>query len=121
MIQCRISFAGAGRVAGALCRELYNSGYKIDLIVSQNEIKGHQLADSCNAKWSSNLKFPVTSNILIVAVPDQILKSVLAKIICTKEIMVVHTAGSFGLDIFPESISNVRKHYRLRVKQFLRS
>jgi len=85
MNQCRISFAGAGRVAGALCRELYYAGYKIDLIVSQKEINGHQLADSCNAKWSSDLKFPVTSNILIVAVPDQILKSVLGKIICSKE------------------------------------
>ncbi len=114
MNQCRISFAGAGRVAGALCRELFNEGYKIDLVVSQNEIKGHQLADSCNAKWSSILKFPVTSNILIVAVPDQMLKSVLAKIICTKETLVVHTAGSFGLDIFPESIINKGVFYPLQ-------
>ena len=114
MNQCRISFAGAGRVAGALCRELYNAGYKIDLIVSQKEINGHQLADSCNAKWSSDLKFPVTSNILIVAVPDQILKSVLGKIICSKETLVAHTAGSFGLDIFPESINNKGVFYPLQ-------
>ena len=114
MNQCRISFAGAGRVAGALCRELYNAGYKIDLIVSQKEINGHQLADSCNAKWSSDLIFPDTTNILIVAVPDKILKSVLGKIKCSKETLVAHTAGSFGLDIFPESIDKKAVFYPLQ-------
>ena len=114
MSQYRISFAGAGRVADALCRELYNAGCKIDLIVSQNEINGHLLADSCRSKWSPDLIFPNTTDILIVAVPDQTLKSVLDNIVCSKDTLVVHTAGSFGLDIFPESINKKAVFYPLQ-------
>lgn len=114
MRQCRISFAGAGRVAEALCKELYSAGCKIDLIVSQNERNGSQLADSCQTQWSSDLVFPQTTNILIVAVPDQSLKSVLENIRCNRETLVAHTAGSFGIDIFPESIYRKGVFYPLQ-------
>ena len=33
-----ISFAGAGRVAGALCREMFRAGFKILQIVSENNM-----------------------------------------------------------------------------------
>jgi predicted short-subunit dehydrogenase-like oxidoreductase (DUF2520 family) len=114
MRQCRISFAGAGRVTDALCRELHKAGSKIDLIVSQKEKNGTILADSCKAKWSSELVFPLTTDILIVAVPDHILKSVLGKINCSEETLVVHTAGSFGIDVFPESINRKGVFYPLQ-------
>jgi predicted short-subunit dehydrogenase-like oxidoreductase (DUF2520 family) len=104
MIQYNISFAGAGRVAGALCRELYHAGFRIDLIVSESEKNGRLLADSCKASWSPDLIFPDSTDIIIVAVPDHRLKSVLDNIICRPETLVAHTAGSFGLNIFPENI-----------------
>jgi hypothetical protein len=37
MYQNTISFAGAGRVAEALCKELFHAGFKIDMVVSENE------------------------------------------------------------------------------------
>jgi predicted short-subunit dehydrogenase-like oxidoreductase (DUF2520 family) len=104
MYQNSISFAGAGRVADALCKELFNTGFKIDLIVSQTDAKGKKLARSCKAEWSSSLTFPDTTKIIIVAVPDHKLQSVLNNIICSDHTVVVHTAGSFGLEVFPERI-----------------
>ncbi len=71
MYQNNISFAGAGRVAGALCRELFHAGFLIDVVASETETGGKPLADLCNAEWSSDLKFPESTKIIIVAVPDQ--------------------------------------------------
>ena len=102
MFQYNISFAGAGRVAGALCREMYFAGHKIGLIVSESEKNGRSLADSCKASWSPDLIFPDSNNVIIVAVPDHRLKSVLEKINCRAETLVAHTAGSTGIDVFPE-------------------
>ena len=99
-----ISFAGAGRVSEALCKELYRSDFKIDIVVSENEANGKTLADSCKAAWSHNLSFPDSTKVIIVAVPDHRLISVLESVTCNQDTLVAHTAGSFGLEIFPEKI-----------------
>ncbi|MEI8224316.1 MAG: DUF2520 domain-containing protein [Bacteroidota bacterium] len=114
MIQYNISFAGAGRVAGALCRELYHVGFRIDLIVSESENSGRLLADSCKASWSTNLKFPDSTGVIIVAVPDHRIKSVLSTLKCRPDTLVVHTAGSIGLDVFPEHIKRKGIFYPLQ-------
>lgn len=114
MIQYNISFAGAGRVAGALCKELYHAGFRIDLIVSESEKNGRLLADSCKASWSPDLIFPDSTDVIIVAVPDHRLKSVLDNIRCRPETLVAHTAGSIGLDVFPEKIKQKGIFYPLQ-------
>jgi predicted short-subunit dehydrogenase-like oxidoreductase (DUF2520 family) len=114
MIHYNISFAGAGRVAGALCREMFNAGHNIGLIVSESEKNGTSLSDSCKAKWSGDLKYTGSTDIIIVAVPDHNLAGVLDKIDCPPETLVVHTAGSFGLDVFPEKIKRKGIFYPLQ-------
>src|ERR1035437_9355546 len=114
MYQNNISFAGAGRVADALCKELFRYGYTIDKVVSETEVSGKSLADSCKAVWSSNLEFPDSTKVIIVAVPDHKLKSVLNKLKCRPGTLVAHTAGSFGLDIFPEKIKHKGIFYPLQ-------
>jgi predicted short-subunit dehydrogenase-like oxidoreductase (DUF2520 family) len=109
-----ISFIGAGRVASSLCHEIYNKGYTIDLIVSENEKNGKALAHSCLAEWSSHPLIPSSTNIVIVAVPDHKLKSVLSSLICIEETLIVHTAGSIGLNIFPENIKMKGVFYPLQ-------
>ena len=104
MIQNHISFAGAGRVATVLCREMHARGHKIDLIVSETDKNGPLLSDECEATWSRILTFPDSSEIILVAVPDIRLKSVLSKVKCRRDTIVAHTAASMGLDIFPGSI-----------------
>lgn len=99
-----ISFAGAGKVAGALCNELYRADIKIDIVVSEDEATGKPFADSCKAVWSHDLSFPDSTKVIIVAVPDHRLESVLESVRCNRDTLVAHTAGSYGLDIFPEKI-----------------
>jgi predicted short-subunit dehydrogenase-like oxidoreductase (DUF2520 family) len=114
MYQDSISFAGAGRVASALCREMFSAGKSIDLIVSETESSGKPLSVSCNSKWSPELVFPKTTNIIIVAVPDHKLKTVLDRIRCPQHTLVAHTAGSFGLEIFPDNIMHRGVFYPLQ-------
>ncbi len=109
-----ISFAGAGRVAFALCKELFTAGNKIDLVVSTTEHTGASLARLCNASWSTDLNFPDSTNIIIVAVPDHKLISVLHTLNCNPDTLVVHTAGSFGLDIFPGKIKRKGVFYPMQ-------
>jgi len=114
MIQHNISFAGAGRVASALCRTIYKAGFNVELIVSLSENSGLTLADSCEAVWSKDLKFPDSTHVIIVAVPDIALESVLEKIICRPGTLIAHTAGSIGMDVFPEHIKRKGIFYPLQ-------
>ena len=114
MRQYRVSFAGAGKVAGALCRELHGKGHIIEHISSRNGINGRRLSDSCNASWSDDLTFPVSSEIVIVAVPDNNLPMVLENVKCSRKTIVAHTAGSIGLDIFPTGLPNRGVFYPLQ-------
>jgi predicted short-subunit dehydrogenase-like oxidoreductase (DUF2520 family) len=104
--ECKISFIGAGKVAGALCRQLYRSGCNIQKIVSRTEKGGHALALLCNSEWSGNYNFISSEDLIIVAVPDDRLPDVLQKITCGENTVVAHTAGSMGLDIFPDTLKH---------------
>lgn len=109
-----ISFAGAGRVGGALCEELFRSGFRIDLISTPTEKRGKPLAESCLAKWSSELIFPESTEILIVAVPDRNIAGVLSQIKCSPDTLVVHTSGATDISIFPDSIRHKGIFYPLQ-------
>jgi predicted short-subunit dehydrogenase-like oxidoreductase (DUF2520 family) len=114
MSQFIVSFAGAGRVAGALCGEMFRSGIKIHQIVSESGSDGLPLALACHAEWSSRLSFDASNQVIIVAVPDHILKEVLADISCPSECVVAHTAGSYGLEVFPSTIRRSGVFYPLQ-------
>jgi predicted short-subunit dehydrogenase-like oxidoreductase (DUF2520 family) len=114
MDRYNISFAGAGRVGGALCEELFSSGFRIDLIVSPSENRGKPLAAACLAKWSSELVFPDSTEILIVSVPDHRIAEVLTGIKCSPDTLVVHTSGATSIDIFPDSIKHKGVFYPLQ-------
>ncbi len=114
MVRYNLSFAGAGRVAAALCREMHRAGHSILQIVSRSASTGKALAESCNAAWSSSLNFEKSNDIIIVAVPDAGLKDVLAQIRCSEKSIVVHTAGSYGMEVFPDSIIKTGVFYPLQ-------
>jgi predicted short-subunit dehydrogenase-like oxidoreductase (DUF2520 family) len=114
MTHYKISFAGAGRVAGALCSEFAGKDHKIQQIVSLSEESGRELSDIYGASWSSDLIFPESTDIIIVAVPDHALESVLHKIKCRQEAIVAHTAGSIGLGVFPQNIKHKAVFYPLQ-------
>ena len=82
--------------------------------MSIGEKKGRELAGCCNASWTDNYLFPFTSEIIIVAVPDHNLHEVLKKVKCNESAIIAHTAGSIGLEIFPEHFRNTGILYPLQ-------
>ena len=114
MERYNVSFTGAGKVAGALVKVLHKTGFTIQTIVSKTEENGRRLADSCNAEWSDRLSFPDSTHIIIIAVPDKQLKTVLKNLNCSPDTLVVHTAGSLGLDVFPDSLKRKGVLYPLQ-------
>lgn len=114
MVKHAVSFIGSGRVAGALCRQMFSSGFCIDIIASRNEKTGRKLAGECNAGWSRETAFPDHTDIVIVAVPDDSLQHVLSEVKCGNNTVVAHTAGSRGLDVFGGNISHRGIFYPLQ-------
>jgi predicted short-subunit dehydrogenase-like oxidoreductase (DUF2520 family) len=114
MTRFNLSFAGAGRVAGNLCREMHDAGFNILQIVSGNSNSGQPLAEMYGAKWSSRLTFDKTNKVILVAVPDHRLIEVLSELVVPDDCIVAHTAGSYGLEVFPESIKHPAVFYPLQ-------
>lgn len=114
MKEFKISFIGAGKVAGALCRQLYSDGFTIRKIVSATGLRGESLARSCSAEWSKTAEFDGDEDLIITAVPDDRLPGILQEIRCPKKTIVAHTAGSIGLDVFPPSVRNNGVFYPLQ-------
>jgi len=110
----RISFIGAGKVAFALCHQFHLSGCRIHKIVSKSENSSRTLALSCNASWSSDYCFDDSEDIIIAAVPDDALEEVLGKVKCGDNSIIVHTAGSLGLDVFPAALKHTGVFYPLQ-------
>ncbi len=109
-----ISFVGAGKVARALCSELYGSGYKIISIVSKTEESCRSLAESCNASWSVVPDFESDTDLILIAVPDNKIRIIADSIKCGNNTIVAHTAGSAGLDVFPQNFRHVGVFYPLQ-------
>jgi len=101
-------------VAGALCREMYSRGINILHIVSESQTSAKLLADECGALWSADLVFDEPADIIIVAVPDHRLQKILSSIKCPENTLVAHTAGSFGLEVFPSRLKHTGVFYPLQ-------
>jgi len=114
MTHYNVSFAGAGRVAGALCKAMHKSGITVRQIVSETPVRGKVLASRYGASWSSEPVFTDPVDIIIVAVPDHRLAGVLNTIKCPGSAVVAHTAGSYGFEVFPERIENRGIFYPLQ-------
>jgi len=84
------------------------------LVVSESEKSSRLLAESCNASWSTELIYPDSTDVIIVSVPDQRIKSVLNTLKFRTDTIIVHTGGSTGLDIFPAHIHRKGIFYPLQ-------
>jgi len=112
--QLNISFAGAGRVADALCRAFYEAGFRIAQVVSPSGQNGRDLAGKYGAVWSDKLIFSDNTDIIIVAVPDHLLSEVIENIQCETGTLIAHTAGSYGLEVFPPRFTGTGVFYPLQ-------
>jgi predicted short-subunit dehydrogenase-like oxidoreductase (DUF2520 family) len=114
MEQYILSFTGAGRVAAALCREFHRKKFIIRQIISESDNRGRKLAGLYGAEWSDKPEFGDDTDLIIVAVPDHRLRDVLAGIKCSGRTVVAHTAGSYGLDVFPDHMKKTGVLYPLQ-------
>ncbi|HPC99221.1 MAG TPA: DUF2520 domain-containing protein [Bacteroidales bacterium] len=96
-----ISFAGAGNVASSLCLAFFAAGHRIVQVTSRGKTGGSSLAQKVNAVWTDSLRFDRETDFIIVSVPDNALADVLGRIECSKRTIILHTAGSYGLEVFP--------------------
>lgn len=101
MKEIGISIIGAGKVATALAMAIYRNGYPIHKIVSPSADSAKTLAGLCGAKPGSDYNIPADTDILILAVPDHELTGVAEMVKTGSKTLVVHTAGSFGLEVYP--------------------
>ena len=94
-----ITFIGSGNVATILSMELQKNGYNILEICSKKQKSAKILADKLSCGYSVDLKNLKNPDLFIVAVKDEHIKDTI-KLIQNKEIPIVHTSGSVGLDVF---------------------
>lgn len=99
-MQESVTIIGAGRVGTALGKSLFNTGYKIEMVVSVTEKSAAGLASQVNSGWTTNIGDRIISDIVLVAVPDRELKPLAKKLSVENNCCVVHTAGAFGIDVF---------------------
>lgn len=98
-----ITIIGAGKVGGALARALSQCGYSVDMILSKNIERARLVASGTGSCYGTGYTIPLSSSVVIISVPDSNLKKVAASLIIETDVVVLHTAGSYGLEIFPES------------------
>jgi predicted short-subunit dehydrogenase-like oxidoreductase (DUF2520 family) len=96
-----ITIIGAGRVGGALARALFRRGYPVDMILSASMESARRVASVTDAGYGTGYDIPETSSVVIIAVPDRMIESVAASLKIKEDTVVLHTAGSYGLEVFP--------------------
>ncbi|MGJ3234140.1 Rossmann-like and DUF2520 domain-containing protein [Marivirga sp.] len=100
-----ISFIGAGNVAWHLAPALENVGHFVKEVYTPNGKSAKKLVGNLyDAVVKSDLDFSDSpSQIFILAVPDDAIKSIAEEIILPEQSLMVHTSGSKGLDVLEYS------------------
>jgi predicted short-subunit dehydrogenase-like oxidoreductase (DUF2520 family) len=93
-----IALIGSGNVANFFAHVFHQKGFTITQIVSRNQESGKQLAASVNAKYAQEYNVELKCDLLIVAVNDDTIQSVI-ETLDLPETIVCHTAGSVSLEV----------------------
>ncbi len=109
-----IVIIGAGRVGTAMSIALSEKGHKILKVISRSDKKAGDLAKRLNSDYSNDLVLPGGTELVIIAVNDSSISSVIDDIRPKGNELVVHTAGSVGIDIFKGNYKNYGVLYPLQ-------
>jgi len=94
-----VSFIGAGNVATNLAKSFYQKGIKIDLVYSNTIKNAEALAQAVNAQAVNRKSdINITSNMVIVALKDDVIDDVLSQI-NINDTLLVHTSGSVNSSV----------------------
>jgi predicted short-subunit dehydrogenase-like oxidoreductase (DUF2520 family) len=97
MKSLRITIAGSGAVAGALCRRIPDSGHRIVQVLARNAARGRALAAAAGAGWTDDPAALEPVDLLLIAVSDRAIGQV-ARSVDLPGAVVAHTCGSCGTD-----------------------
>jgi len=92
-----ISFIGAGNVAESLCTGLAAAGHRIVSVASKSGVSARLLADSTGAEWRHDLSLPGNTEILLLAVSDNVVAAIASEMVLPEGVIMAHTAGSVPL------------------------
>lgn len=100
-----ISFIGAGNVAWHLAPALENAGHYVKEVLSATNISAKKLVGNLyDAQLKTDLDFSDSSSqIFVLALPDDAIKEVVQEIILPEQSLLIHTSGSISLEILAYS------------------
>ena len=106
-----IILVGSGNVATHLGIALQNCNYNIVQVYSRSIENAKKLAQKLNTNFTNDLTQLETADLIIVSVNDDAISTILSKL---KNIAIVHTSGSIGMDIFELNFSDFGVFYPLQ-------
>ena len=96
----KIAVAGSGNVAWHLSEGLMQCGYQISSVWSRNQEHAKAFAEELGAKCCNQAgELCIDSDVIVIAVSDAAIAEIAQQLSGFKGI-VVHTAGSVGMDVF---------------------
>ncbi len=102
----KIVLIGAGNIATFFASKIKKSTFEIVQIISKNEEHAKTLASSIACKYANTINdIDSTADIIILATPDTYLLE-LNNLLCFKNKVVIHTAGSIAL----KELQNISEH-----------
>lgn len=109
----KISFVGAGNVAWHLAQALETAGHPIREVFSHNIANAELLCDHLyEATPKENLDFSQSdAQILLIAVNDDALESVLKQLIVPNFMVLAHTSGTKPLAVFEDDLGECPYNY----------
>ena len=106
-----IILIGSGNVATHLGLSLKNSGYSITQVWSKKLQHAKMLARRLNSTFTNNIDELKDADLYIVAVKDDSLEYLIRQLNVNN---IVHTSGSFGLEVFKKKTENYGVFYPLQ-------
>ena len=95
----RAVVVGSGNVAEAFARALAECrGVDLVEIVARNEERGRAIAESVGAQWCGDAREAAVADIYIISVSDRAVREVALSLRTPDDAVVVHTAGSVGIE-----------------------
>lgn len=97
----KIMIIGAGNVASHMGKRLVECGFEISYVVSRNIQKALHLSSIIGGIASDVIPEIINSvDVIIISINDSEYKNVIESLNPSKNVLVVHTSGSVGMDVF---------------------
>ena len=118
----KILLVGSGNVATHLAKNIDNKNYCINQVFSRSKENAKKLIEFLGCNWTNNPKKILKSDITIISVNDDSIKSVIKFL---PNIPTVHTSGCTGIDILKKfndygvlyPLQTFRKNVDMNIKE----